>query len=51
MYYYGFENGFVIKTGLWFVSHIILSILLNVMFYMIRLYRFALRLEKERKSE
>lgn len=48
---YGVDNGFVLRTALWFVSHMILSVLINVMFYMIRLYRFALSLQKEKKSD
>lgn len=48
---YGMDNGFVWKTALWFGSHTILAVLINVMFYMIRLYRFAVSLQKEKKSD
>ena len=49
--FYGFALEFVFRTLIWFGSHFILAILINVMFYMIRLYRFAMLLEKERQEK
>ena len=46
---YGWDNKFVYSTGLWFASHLLLAVLLNVLFYMIRLYRFAMQ-TKEKKE-
>lgn len=51
---YGWDNRFVYSTGLWFASHSLLAVLMNVMFYMIRLYRFAMKSKEEaekRKKE
>ena len=49
--FYGFTLEFVFRTLIWFGSHLILAILINDMFYMIRLYRFAMLLEKERQEK
>lgn len=51
IYYYGIQMEFVYKTVLWFGAHWVLAILVNIMFYMLRLYRFALMLQKEKKNE
>ena len=47
---YGFHNSFVYKTLVWFVSHLLLAVLVNIMFYMIRFYRFVVSLQKEKKE-
>ena len=49
--FYGFALEFVFRALIWFGSHFILAILINVMFYMIRLYRFAMLLEKEKQEK
>ena len=50
IYYYGIQIEFVYKTIIWFGAHWVLTILVNIMFYMIRLYRFALMLQKEKEE-
>ena len=47
---YGFHNSFVYKTLVWFASHLLLAVLANVMFYMIRFYRFVVSLQKEKRE-
>ena len=47
---YGFHNSFVYKTLVWFASHLLLAVLVNIMFYMIRFYRFVVSLQKEKKE-
>lgn len=48
---YGWDNKFVYSTGMWFASHLLLAVLMNVMFYMIRLYRFALKSKEEEEKK
>ena len=48
---YGWDNKFVYSTGMWFASHLLLAVLMNVMFYMIRLYRFALKSKEEEEEK
>ena len=48
---YGMDNGFVWKTAQWCGSHTILAVLINVMFFKSREYRFPVSLQKEIKSD
>lgn len=47
IYYYGWDNKFIYQTGFWFASHSVLAVLMNVMFYMIRLYRYVLTAKRK----
>lgn len=49
--FYGCTMEFVLRTLIWFGAHFFLAILINIMFYMIRLYRFAMMLEKEKQKK
>lgn len=50
IYYYGIQIEFVYKTIIWFGAHWVLTILVNIMFYMIRLVSLCSN-AAERKEE
>ena len=51
IYCYSWDAECVWRLLPYFVIHTVLIVLLNVMFYLIRLYRFALMLQEQKKKE